>query len=323
MSDWTLDRWFGMAGVIVGLLGIGVAIWTWRAGRDESVPRYRIATHRLIGPSDPTSPFSATDENLHLSYESMAVTEASKVYIVFWNAGKKMLDWEANALTEEPLAVELPQGSSILGEPRILKQTRPSIHFDAQKLDGCPNVARFTFTFLDRGDGALVEMLVGGPTREMTVTGAFKASKPLKSDGLLGLAPDMPFRERFLRELVGALTWGNGVATPVLIGILSLVSVGVFASTSLLAAVIALPVIAVFWICVMCLVIPALNAASPQTVAYGNGDSKKTPAPLKKLPSPLQRIPVPLPARSSSGGPLRRFIADVREDVVRARSRVR
>ncbi len=149
MGSWSLDRWIGLGGLIVGLIGVAAAVWATRVGRVESSPTFRLGAHQLIGPSNPRSPFSTTDSDLRLTYANIAVSQASKAYFVLWNGGKKTLNW-ATHLEEEPLKFQLPEGSVVLGNPKVVTVTRPAIHFEATADPVLQNTVQLSFSFLDR-----------------------------------------------------------------------------------------------------------------------------------------------------------------------------
>ncbi len=302
MFDWTLDRWLGVGGFAIGLIGLLAAFYTYRAGRVESRPVFRLGVHQLIGPSNPTSPFSTADENLRLAYGEKVLREASKTYLALWNKGRRTLDWAESHLPEDPLRLELPQGSVVLGQPQVIAATRSAIHFEARAHPEQPNVVELSFRFLDKNDGAVVEVLCGGPTKGQAVAGSFKSCQPLKGDGSYELLPDLPLREQYLqavRELPRAFVF-VAAGLPVFAGFLELLirASPVGATTFTLA----LFVISLGLFYGLAPLLTAIMLFAPR-----NPFSAR----VRRLPKALRAIPVPAQERSTASTWWRRLAEDM------------
>jgi hypothetical protein len=215
---------FTVAGLVVGVIGLLAAYIQWRLAKIESRPEYRLAIFKIIGPFEPKwSPFKASnDPNLAILYKGRTISSASRAYVALWNSGRKTLDGDAS-LTEEPLRIVFPKDCVVLGQPNILAQTRPSIHFSATNNSSQENVVDLAFAFLDHRDGALVEVLYGGgPGRGVKVEGGFKSSQAIRDGGTLQLRTTRG-RYEFIENALGTAV-GVGTAVSVIVIFAILVS---------------------------------------------------------------------------------------------------
>ncbi len=83
---------------------------------------------------------------------------------MFWNAGIAALKGE-DVRTEYPVGWAFPSSTSVLGV-RVLHTTREANHFEAYKSPTEANVVLCRFEYLNRGDGALIEVLHTGDKRD-------------------------------------------------------------------------------------------------------------------------------------------------------------
>lgn len=180
-------------------------------------------TFKIIGPFEPRwSPFRASnDPNLAILYKGRTISSASRAYVALWNSGRKTLDGDAR-LAEEPLRIVFPDDCVVLGEPNVLVQTRPSIHFSATSNSSQENVVDLAFAFLDYRDGALVEVLYGGGLgRGVKLEGGFKSAQTIRDGGVLQLRTTRG-RYEFITDALRTAV-GLGVGSSVLAVLLILV----------------------------------------------------------------------------------------------------
>jgi len=207
MSSWSMDRWLAVLGLGGTITGFVLSVWLWLKSRQEAIPRYKARTLELIAPLNQEYYFSSTDIPLRIQYEREASDRVFKLFVAFWNAGRRTLD-PANAVGQAPFTIDLPAEAMIWGEPKVLTSTREEIQFEARKDPGGASRVVVTFLFLDSGDGGLIEILCAGHIDGYNIRGVFKGSRALQSRGQLGLKLVMPRRERILRSSPQFVTGG-------------------------------------------------------------------------------------------------------------------
>jgi hypothetical protein len=149
-----LVTWLGLAGTLIGILL--AFILARRAARPR--PAYRLYTASILQADDRLS-----KQGIAILYRDQTVRRLTKTTIVFWNAGSSALKAE-DVRSEYPLGWSFPLPTSVLGV-RVLATTREANHLEAYKSATDSNVVLCRFEYLNKNDGALIEVLHTGDKR--------------------------------------------------------------------------------------------------------------------------------------------------------------
>jgi hypothetical protein len=297
VDEWSPDRWIGISGTSIGIIGIAFSVWTWKKSRREVQIQYRSNFMKLIGPYSSESPFSITDFKLRVQYGRKEALQVSKIYLAVWNRGLKALDPGSMNIKGEALRVILPEDCEFWGPPKILKQTRVSLGFHAVVDEDRPNIAHLHFDFLDHLDGAVIEFLCSGPAEKYQVKGEYIGAQPIENRGYLPLKEEISYRDQWIRV---AGTWNESrrdalIAVPIMTLLFFTLFLPFF---SLLGSILSAP-----------FMVAAILLVGISGAAFLEW---RTSGQLKNVPKPLRRIPIPsLGPKSQHNMPVVRFFEDL------------
>jgi hypothetical protein len=156
----------GWVGSLLGLAGLVAAVLTYRWTRKRSIFAYRKGGLRLIGGSDSQLP-----TEVKVLYRGEAITLLSRSMVVLWNAGENSIV-AADLATIDRLRIEVSQGCKILSA-QVVGVSRPVIQFSCIPSDS-GHQATLGFEFLDRHDGAVIEVLHTDQANGLNVAGAIR-----------------------------------------------------------------------------------------------------------------------------------------------------
>ncbi|MBN8236847.1 hypothetical protein JF544_16435 [Halobacillus kuroshimensis] len=141
----------GWIGVLIGLIGIVIGIYSHRKATMGARLNYNIKSSEIIGANNDVS------DEIEIYYRGVSVPRVIKSYIVLWNSGNKTVD-KKEVVPGDPLKILFQQESKIMNY-NILKQTNPvnNVQLNNNKTNG--NEIDIDFEYLDPKDGFLVEVL--------------------------------------------------------------------------------------------------------------------------------------------------------------------
>jgi hypothetical protein len=135
----------------------------------------------------------AQQQGVAILYKDQAVPRLTRTVIVFWNAGVALKGDDVRP--EFPIGWAFSNSSSIL-EVRVLSTTREANHFEAYRNPVEPNVVLCKFDYLNRGDGASLEVLHTGDKRApkpigevLNVSPALEYFGPIPSEAAAEMSP--------------------------------------------------------------------------------------------------------------------------------------
>lgn len=178
--------WLGIAGLVIGLVGIPLAFIVGR--RNRQVPDLRVVTdfNRIVAPGD----FAG----VKLAWEGQPLEQVSRTTLAFWNQRGDHVSGDS-VLVSDPLRIELDANDSVL-QVRLVAYSREQ---NALRVEG----DALHFDFLDGGDGGVFEVLHCGdkPARIVgTIPGA-KISEGQRGD--LSAEGRAKLRTARIRRIVG------------------------------------------------------------------------------------------------------------------------
>ena len=156
----------GWLGALVGIGGIVAAIFTYLLTRQRTILAYQLDSTRLLG-----GPHAGLPEEVTLHYRQEAITALSRSTVVFWNLGEKTITKD-DLTTNDPLRAAVNEQCKILSVT-VRGVSRQVIQF-ACSMAANSNQAVLTFEFLDRYDGATIEILHTDDERSLKIAGTVR-----------------------------------------------------------------------------------------------------------------------------------------------------
>lgn len=144
--------WVGSLIGILGLIGLVITYFLYRASRIGPRPVYKYQALRLIGESEQELP-----EDITILFRNKKLQRLTKTHIILWNSGKTILNGE-NIVADDPLRLEFSEDSEVLSA-RLLNFTRQANKFTVNIHPHYQNQVILSFDYLDVNDGAVIEIL--------------------------------------------------------------------------------------------------------------------------------------------------------------------
>ncbi|MBT2789183.1 hypothetical protein [Paraburkholderia strydomiana] len=157
----------GWVGSIIGILGVVAAVITYFLTRQRSRFAYRTSGERLLGLTTEGLPPDIT-----VQYRGQEIPRLTRTLVVFWNDGEKSVSGE-DVVGSDPLRLRFADDARVLAAT-VLKQARNVCQVQARHNLAEPTDVEITFAFLDKNDGAVVEVLHTGKEREAAFLGTIK-----------------------------------------------------------------------------------------------------------------------------------------------------
>ena len=154
----------GVAGVAAGAIVAFLISWYFfkRADRTKRV-WYKSRSHLLIGWDAQKMP-----PDVELRFRGRQIPLLTRILIMVWNSGSDVIRTEDK--------IEADQLTIHLESDKILDASVRKVRRDANRirLVNCADGVRIDFDFLDKWDGALIEVLYAGYSENPKLTGSFK-----------------------------------------------------------------------------------------------------------------------------------------------------
>lgn len=144
--------WVGSLIGILGLTGLVITYFLYRASRISPRPVYKYQALRLIGGSKQELP-----EDITILFRDKKVQRLTKTHIILWNSGKTTLNGE-NIVADDPLRLEFSEDSEVLSA-RVLNFTRQANKLTVNTHPHYKNQVICSFDYLEANDGAVIEIL--------------------------------------------------------------------------------------------------------------------------------------------------------------------
>jgi hypothetical protein len=145
----TFDTFLGIAGIVLGLIGLASGYIFYRKSLRIKLPMYLMRTENLI--RDNVSSMSG----LKITYNDHGIANLSITSILFWNNGSETID-EQDRVRSNPLRVSTNEGVQILDAKIAISNNqanRLSVNVDEQG-----NHAYLFFDYLDKAQGGIIQV---------------------------------------------------------------------------------------------------------------------------------------------------------------------
>lgn len=189
----------GWVGAVIGILGVLIAIYTYK--RTKIGPRlvYQLDSLKVIGKD------GRTPEEITIYYKGIKVPRIIKTTIIIWNSGTKTIDG-VNIVKNDPLRLEFSDEEEIIAAT-ILKRTKEVNEFEITSSSEQRNVLNIDFEYLDPKDGVSIEILHTDVRRYPVFKGSIKGMpKGAINWGNKSTIGGNPFSEVLSRTLVNSFS---------------------------------------------------------------------------------------------------------------------
>jgi hypothetical protein len=167
----------GWVGSIIGIISLVLALILYSKSRQRTDMSYSYRGDRLLGLATEGLPAEIT-----MQYRGENIPRLTKSLIVFWNSGDKTLV-EEDIVSGDPLRLSIQEDGEILAIS-LRKSSRDVNEISITRSSENNYEAYVTFSFLDAGDGGVLEILHTSEERNPTFSGTLRGMpKGLKNVG--------------------------------------------------------------------------------------------------------------------------------------------
>ncbi len=179
------DRTLGVAGFVVGIVSLGLAIYFWRVSLRDMDPRWSIRSMNLVRDR------SERLGEIEVTFEGTRVANLSVSKIMFWNQGRGVIN-ASDIVPGYPLRITGPSGRRVLSVKELTVNNPPSRLVVTPDGDG----AAITFDYLGRGHGGVYLIVHDGcSSGDLAITGAIKGADRITKVYLSAGDEDLAWRE--------------------------------------------------------------------------------------------------------------------------------
>jgi hypothetical protein len=177
----------GWVGALIGIVGLVVALETYRRSRQRAIFAYQQRGLRLLGHNKAQLP-----PEVSVIYSGKPIPRLTKSTVVIWNAGERTISGD-DIVSSDPLTISILPNEEILS-CEVVKKSREVNSVRVNRDLKSPSKFFLRFEFLDRRDGCTLEILHTGKSRHVGIFGTIKGiPEGLKNYGPI-LGSDSPLR---------------------------------------------------------------------------------------------------------------------------------
>ena len=164
-----LDTLLGIAGVVLGTLGLAAAYIFYRKSIRAKEPMYAMRSENLI--RDNISRMTG----LKILYNDINIVNLTTTNIAFWNRGAETID-SRDRVESNPLRIGASQEVKILDAKIILENNPSSRMHISLEADG--SSAYVFFDYLDKGHGGIIQVIhTGLSSSDLSLIGDIKGAR--------------------------------------------------------------------------------------------------------------------------------------------------
>lgn len=165
----------GLVGIVLSLVSVVLTVYYYLKSKEAKEPCCYYRTFQDIVKLSPKS-----SPDIRVYFKGDEVERVFTTYVWFWNKGKRAI--KSDAIPENSLLLlklSDPAHDIQILDLKVMKRSRDPINFDAQKYDS--DLIHLTFDFLDRKDGAVIEVQhTGSYETQITVEGIILESSDIQ-----------------------------------------------------------------------------------------------------------------------------------------------
>jgi hypothetical protein len=178
LGAWAQGPLVGLTGVVVGVLGLILTCIFYLKSRRMKRPCWAIRSNNLV------SDFTARLPALDIRYANQKVENLTISKIIFWNAGSETIGRDDIA-HGDPLEIVAIAPARLLDVKALKANSEPS-RFAASLADESHSVAFLDFDFLDKNNGALIQVVhTGTSSKDVSLRGTIKGASKLKLEDVV------------------------------------------------------------------------------------------------------------------------------------------
>lgn len=161
-QEFVENPWFQVAGFVVGILGLLVAVFTWLLSRRYKRMYFMVRSFNLVNKKRSTVP------SLSVSFSGRPVDALTISKVAIWNSGTDAI-LNRDIPSSERIRIQCVNGADIL-ECSIIQVSSPSCNC---RIDGLSNNSQaLLFDFLDPDDGLVLQVAhTGSSSRNIVIKG--------------------------------------------------------------------------------------------------------------------------------------------------------
>jgi hypothetical protein len=148
----SLEMWLGLISLVVAVVGIPLAWFFGRRAKQKPDFRYAIDQEELISPED-----ALKKGGLEVRFRDVVLERLCRSYVAIWNQGGDTIRG-TDIASSDRLRVELPASDTVLSA-RVVSVSRDEIVPSVEPNDEAPQFVKLGFSYLNPGDGYVVEIL--------------------------------------------------------------------------------------------------------------------------------------------------------------------
>ena len=156
------EGWFGS---VVGIIGIVIGCFLYVRSIRTAKPSFQKSSLRLLGADEGALPSEVT-----VLFQDKQIERLTRTTLIFWNNGTDVLYGE-KIVKADPIKISFCSGNTILNQ-KVIKKTKKANAFSTRMESDKPHQLVVTFSYLDPGDGAAVEVLHNSEKRYPKVHGS-------------------------------------------------------------------------------------------------------------------------------------------------------
>jgi xanthosine utilization system XapX-like protein len=203
----SIDTILGIAGAVLGILGLITGYIFYKKSQRVKEPRYIIKSNNII--KDNITKLS----DLNITYKDKKVANLTISKILFWNNGSETIDGSDIANTD-PLRVESQNNKKILDAKIIqvsLESNQPKVVLNTAK-----NIVNISFDYLGKKEGFILQIIHDGTINEDLIFKGIIKGVNIRD---LSSKPNFFIIENFLR-LIGGVLLIEFISAAILLGII-------------------------------------------------------------------------------------------------------
>jgi hypothetical protein len=165
----SLDTYLGIAGLLLGLIGLLTGYIFYRKGTKLKQPLYAMETDNLIQNN------MAEMSGLRIMWNGSSIASLSSSKLFFWNNGADTIDF-TDVVKSNPLRVVAIEEFKIL-DAKVTSSNNPSNSLGVKIAEG-GDEAFILFEYLDQNHGGEIQIIhTGTQSSHLIVTGDFKGAR--------------------------------------------------------------------------------------------------------------------------------------------------
>ena len=186
----------GWVGSLVGIAGLVAGLLLYRRSTRAAKPSFQKSSLRLLGRNADSLPAEVT-----VLFRNKKIERLTRTALIFWNNGTEVL-YGDKIVQKDPIRICFHSGDEILSY-EVVKTTREVNDFSVDRDGDEPHRLLLKFSYLDPGDGALVELFHDSETRYPEVSGSIMGlPRGFEDLGIVATAAAAPSTVSTLGRLV-------------------------------------------------------------------------------------------------------------------------